>query len=64
MISEINQFIEDNANGSEFIAEVLKQECTKYGILWIFIQPGEATQNSFIVRFNSTFRHKVLDIDG
>ena len=49
-------------NGPEFIAEKLKDWCSKHEITLQYIQPGKPTQNSMVERFNRTFRTGFLDV--
>ncbi|HGC5753460.1 TPA: integrase core domain-containing protein, partial [Legionella pneumophila] len=45
----------------EFISLVLAGWAEKHGVTLEFIQPGKPTQNSFIERFNRTYRNEILD---
>ena len=48
-------------NGPELISSKLVAWCETHGIRLHHIQPGKPTQNSYVERFNRSFRHEVLD---
>ncbi len=48
-------------NGPEFIAADFQNWCRGNDINILFIQPGCPTQNSYIERFNGSYRRAVLD---
>jgi len=48
-------------NGPEFNAETFKSWCNGNDIKIKYIQPGKPTQNSFIERFNGSYRKSILD---
>lgn len=47
-------------NGPEFLAIVMEQWCREQGIELLFIRPGKPTENSYVERFNRTYREEVL----
>lgn len=48
-------------NGPELISAKLVAWCELPRIRLHHIQPGKPTQNTFILRFNRTFRREVID---
>jgi putative transposase len=48
-------------NGPEFISSTLDDSAEDHDLELEFIQPGKPTQNSYIERFNRTFRDEVLN---
>ncbi|MBU1249255.1 MAG: IS3 family transposase [Proteobacteria bacterium] len=49
-------------NGPEFSGTVMAAWAEERGVDLEFIQPGKPTQNSYIERFNRTYREEVLDL--
>jgi len=50
------------ANGPEFISVTLADWADKNDIQLEFIKPGKPTQNSYVERFNRTYRTEVLNM--
>lgn len=48
-------------NGTEYIAHAFEDFCKESGIEHIKIQKGKPTQNSYIERFNGSYRRNILD---
>ncbi len=49
-------------NGPEFISITLAQWAEEHSIELEFIKPGKPTQNSYVERFNRTYRDEVLNM--
>jgi putative transposase len=49
-------------NGPEFISVMLADWAEKHDIQLEFIKPGKPTQNSYVERFNRTYRTEVLNM--
>lgn len=49
-------------NGPEFVSATLAQWADEHGVQLEFIKPGKPTQNSYVERFNRTYRTEVLDM--
>lgn len=49
-------------NGPEFVSATLAEWADDHAVQLEFIKPGKPTQNSFIERFNRTYRTEVLDM--
>jgi len=49
-------------NGPELTFVRLAERAEGHGVELGFIQPGKPTQNSYVERFNRTFREEVLDM--
>ena len=48
-------------NGPEFLAHAMAEWCQSQGIELKFIEAGKPVQNSFIERFNKSYRNEILD---
>ena len=48
--------------GPEFISAALAEWAEEHGIELEFIKPGKPTQNSYVERFNRTYRDEILNM--
>jgi putative transposase len=48
-------------NGSEFIANQLRQWLTRLGVRTLFIEPGSPWENDYVESFNGKMRDELLD---
>ena len=48
-------------DGPELLSRALTRWCDRHGVLVQRTQPGKPNQNSYIERFNRTYRRDVLD---
>jgi putative transposase len=48
-------------NGPEFISARLDSWCKEHNIKLVFIRPGKPTENSYVERFNGSFRRELLN---
>ena len=48
-------------NGPEFISKTLADWAEEHAIDLEFIQPGKPMQNSYVERFNRTYRDEILN---
>ena len=49
-------------NGPEFISSTLAEWAEEHGVELEFIKPGKPTQNSYVERFNRTYRDEILNM--
>ena len=49
-------------NGPEFISTTLAEWAEEHSIQLEFIEPGKPTQNSYVERFNRTYRDEILNM--
>jgi len=49
-------------NGPEFISVILAEWAEEHNVELEFIQPGKPTQNSYVERFNRTYRDEILNM--
>ncbi|GAA6152206.1 hypothetical protein NBRC116587_16250 [Pseudoteredinibacter isoporae] len=49
-------------NGPEFISTALAEWAEDHGVELEFIKPGKPTQNSYVERFNRTYRDEILNM--
>jgi putative transposase len=49
-------------NGPELISTVIADWAEEHDTDLVFIQPGKPTQNSYVERFNRTYRNEILNM--